>query len=348
MLGAKVKIKNLILLNIVLIISLLTSCNGNEHVIDTSGIKIDLKLKRFEQDLFNCKSSNDILKLKTKYPSFYPIFTNDIMVIRQPETVTSEQDVAVELYRYITHRDPDSLYKIAQSKFGDFSPYFKEIEEANRYIVHYFPEEKLSNVITFISAFEFASIYDEEAHNFCIGLDMYLGRNFEVYKLLNPQSFPKYRVDRFEPYHIVPNCIQSFLNYKIPESSHSTFIEQAIYEGKKMYTMDLILPKTPDSLKISYLRGQIEWNIAQEKNIWAYLIENEILFSSDKNDFQQHFFNDGPFTTPFGNESSPRAGVWVGWQIVKSYMKKHPEVTLKDLIANKDHNKIFQESGYKP
>ncbi len=348
MFAANVKIKKLILLNIVLTITMLVGCNGNEHVIDTSNIKIDLKLKRFEQDLFKCKNPNEISGLKSQYPSFYPIFTNDIMMIHGQGPVSSEQEVAVELYRYITHRDPDSLNKMAQAKFGDFSIYFKEFEQANKYIVHYFPNEKLNEVITFISAFEFASIYDEEAKSFCVGLDMYMGRNFEIYKLLNPQSFPKYRVDRFEPYHIVPNCVQSFLNYKIPESSHSTFIEQAVYEGKKMYAMDLILPKTHDSLKIGYLQGQLEWNIAQEKNIWAYLIENEVLFSSDKNDFQQHFFNDGPFTTPFGNESSPRAGVWVGWQIVRSYMKKHPEITLNDLLANKDHNMIFQESGYKP
>lgn len=344
-------IKKLKTLNYVLIITLslgLMGCTKNPHVIDTAAIESNLKLVRFEQALFACKSVEDIIKLQDKFPIFYSIYVNDIMPHQIRGMESTDGDIAVELYRYIAHKDMDSLYKITQAKYGDFEPYFEDLTEASKYIKHYFPEEDMKEAITFISTFEFGSIFNEETKSFGIGLDMYLGRDFEVYSLLNPQNFPRYRVERFEPYHIVPNCIQSFLNYKIPEGSSSTFIDQAVYEGKKMYAMDLLLPELPDSLKIGYLKGQIEWNKDQEKNIWAYLIEQEVLFSSDKNNFQQHFFNDGPFTSPFGNESSPRAGVWVGWQIVRSYMQKHPEVTLNDLIANNDHNKIFQESGYKP
>jgi len=78
------------------------------------------------------------------------------------------------------------------------------------------------------------------------------------------------------------------------------------------------------------------------------LVEEEVLFSSDKNQYQKHYFNDGPFTTPFGNESSPRIGAWVGWQIVKAYMAKNPTVTIDQLIAEKDLQMIFQSSGYRP
>lgn len=344
-------IKKLILLNIVLIITVIIGCNGfstDKNVLNTSDIPSNLKLHRFEQALFACKGVEEVLKLKEQYPVFYSIYVNDIMPHQIRGLESTDGDIAVELYRYIAHKDMDSLYKITQQEFGDFEDYFEQLEEASKYIKHYFPDEDMAEVITFISTFEFGSIFNEETKSFGIGLDMYLGRDFEVYSLLNPQNFPRYRVERFEPYHIVPNCIKSFLNYKIPEGSSSNFIDQAVYEGKKMYAMDLLLPTLPDSLKIGYLKGQIEWNRDQEKNIWAYLIENEVLFSSDKNDYQQHFFNDGPFTTPFGNESSPRAGVWVGWQIVRSYMEKNPEVTLTDLIANKNHNEIFQQSGYKP
>ena len=344
-------IKKLIILHIVLIITFFSGCSGcnkNKHVLNTNEIELNLKLERFEQDLFACKSVEDILKLKDSHSSFYPIYVNNIMPQKIRGMESNDNDVAVELYRYISHPDMDSLFQLTQDKFADFDVYFEELTDASKYIYHYFPEDKIETVTTYLSTFEFGSIYNEDAHSFGVGLDMYMGRNFEVYALLNPQNFPRYRVNRFEPQHITPNCVKSYLNAKVPQNKGSSFIDIAIYEGKKLYALDLILPELHDSLKIGYLAGQIEWNQAQEKNIWSYLVEKELLFSTTKSDFQQHFFNDGPFTTPFGNESSPRAGAWVGWQIVRSYMANNSNITLTELFNNQDHNAIFQACGYRP
>ncbi|MDG1045192.1 MAG: gliding motility lipoprotein GldB, partial [Bacteroidia bacterium] len=60
------------------------------------------------------------------------------------------------------------------------------------------------------------------------------------------------------------------------------------------------------------------------------------------------YFNDGPFTAPFGNESSPRTGAWVGWQIVRNYMEIHPKISIHQLLSNSNHMDIFHESGYRP
>ncbi|MFB1002946.1 MAG: gliding motility lipoprotein GldB, partial [Bacteroidia bacterium] len=111
---------------------------------------------------------------------------------------------------------------------------------------------------------------------------------------------------------------------------------------------DLPMPEHHDSLKINYHSGQIEYCEAQEKNMWTYLIEEEVLFSSDKNDYQRNYFNEGPFTAPFGNDSPPRTGAWIGWQIVRKYMNANPEVTIHDLLKDEDHQTIFQKSGYRP
>ncbi len=344
-------IKKLILLHKILIFVLVFSiagCTKNKHEIDTSKTKLEVKTYRFEQKLFKCKSVKDILLLQKTEPNFYEIYVNNIMPRQISGLTSNKQDIAVELYKYIAHPNMDSLYKLTQEKFGNFKSFEGEIENVNKLIYHYFPDEKIEDLITFVSTFEYGSIYNESDKAFGIGLEMYMGRNFEIYSQLNPQNFPRYRQLKFEPYHIVPNCVKSFLNYKIPEANTSTFLDQAVYEGKKLYAMDLILPAYPDSLKIGYLNGQTEWNKANEKQIWAYLIEKDVLFSSDKSAYQQHFFNDGPFTTPFGNDSSPRAGAWLGWQIVRSYMKKNPGLTLSDLLFNKNHNQIFQKSGYRP
>ena len=69
-------------------------------------------------------------------------------------------------------------------------------------------------------------------------------------------------------------------------------------------------------------------------------------------DFQkiQTYLNEAPFTPGLGekNQSAPKLGVWTGWQIVRKYMSKHPEVTLPQLMAMTDAQKILNDSKYRP
>jgi hypothetical protein len=333
---------------ILLLVSFFAGCDTSPHTKDLSHISLEMNSLRFEQELFQSNSVSEILKLKETHPHFYDVYTSTII---GPNVFTpggNDTDLAVEVYKYIAHKDMDSLYSIVQGSFNDFSTYENELQQAAKYINFYFPNEKIENVTTFISTFQYGSIFDQEKKSFGVGLDMYLGSDFEVYTMLNPEHFPMYRIAKFEPYRIAPNCVQTFMDYKIPNPNTTTFIEQAVHEGKKLYLLDLLLPEYHDSLKINYLGGQIEWAEANEENIWTFLVEEEMIFNSDKNKYQKHFFNESPFTSPFGNESSPRIGLWVGWQIIRSYMKNHPDVDIHELLNNDDLVGIFRASGYRP
>ena len=87
--------------------------------------------------------------------------------------------------------------------------------------------------------------------------------------------------------------------------------------------------------------------MANESRIWSFFIENKLLFSIDPN-LMNKYVNDGPTTNGFPKESPGNIGQFIGWQIVKSFVKKHPETTLRKLMEEKDLMKIFNESGYKP
>lgn len=344
-------IKKSIVLHIIFILTVsisLLSCNGSGEEIDLDSVDLELELVRFEQGLFKVNSVDELIQLQKKHPEFYDVYLNNIMPQSPMMYSMSDVDKAVELYRYISHPDMDSLFVLTQKKYGDFKHYNTELEKAAKRIKYYFSEEQINKAVTFVSSFEYGSVFLEDSKTFAIGLDMYMGRDFEVYPLLDPAKFPFYRISRFEPHYIVPNAVKSFLYYKALEGKANSFIDEAIYEGKVLYAMDKLLPHTADSLKISYANGQLEWCIANEENIWSYLVQEDVLYSTDKNDYIAKFFNDGPFTTPFGNESSPRAGAWVGWQIVRAYMARNTDVSLSDLLAEKDHQMIFSKSKYKP
>jgi hypothetical protein len=122
-----------------------------------------------------------------------------------------------------------------------------------------------------------------------------------------------------------------------------------IYNGKIMYFMDRVLPDMADSTKIRYTTEQLKWCNEFEGKVWGYFLEQNLLYETDYQKIQK-YLTEAPFTPGLGekNESAPKLAVWTGWQIVRKYMDKHPDVTLPQLMANKDAQKLLNESGYHP
>ena len=121
-----------------------------------------------------------------------------------------------------------------------------------------------------------------------------------------------------------------------------------IYNGKIMYFMDQVLPDVADTTKIGYTTKQLEWCQEFKSKIWGYFLEENLLYESDYQKYQK-YLTEAPFTPGLGekNESAPKLAVWTGWQIVREYMEKHPEVTLPQLMANQDAQEILNGSKYK-
>lgn len=101
---------------------------------------------------------------------------------------------------------------------------------------------------------------------------------------------------------------------------------------------------------MAYSKNKMDWCLSNEGNIWAYFIDNQLLFSSEYQT-KQRFIEDAPFSkfyTSFDSESPGRVGQWIGWRLISSYMDSHPEMGLIDLINEQDVQKILRESRYKP
>jgi hypothetical protein len=131
------------------------------------------------------------------------------------------------------------------------------------------------------------------------------------------------------------------------DESTNNLIANMIYHGKILYFLDAMFPEEPDYLKIGYQPEKLEWCIKNEAGMWTYLVEHQLLFNTDRMNMVR-FIGAAPFTAPFTNESPGRTGIWLGWQIVKKYMKKNSGTTLQALMLENDYQKILNESGYSP
>lgn len=293
-----------------------------------------VKIHRYEKALFSVDSTRMASEI-TKMTDVYAVFLGNV----PPDSAG-----ILQLIRYI--KDPliQQLYRETMVLFPDVSVQERELSEAFRYYSHYFPDHAIPQVFTYISGIDYQNPVIFQPPAMLIALDMYLGKEYEPYKQL---GLPSYLVNSFTREFMIRDCIRELAIYHMNDQyPGDNVMDKMIFEGKKLYFLDAVLPFQPDSVKIGYGGEQIKWCMENEANLWKFFIENEILYSTDIQIINK-FFTDGPFTRGFPG-SPARLGAWLGWQIVRKYMDAHPKLTLQDLLFEKDSRKILQESGYKP
>jgi len=311
---------------------------------DVSNIQVNIKIERFDNELFDGKNKNVIevdKQLGSKYGVFYEDFIHRILDSKYANT-----ESLANLYRDQAYTD---LTKEVDSVFPNLKVQEEGLTETFKYIKYYYPKAKIPKFISFASGFAYQMPVGDNYLG--IGLDMFLGKDSKFYKAI-VQSVPLYLSRRFTPDYIVPRVAETYAHEELfaEPDDNRTLLSKMIFQGKILYFLDQVLPENlSDSSKIGYTKQQIDWAQNFEGDIWAYFLENNYLYETDYQKIQV-FLSEGPFTPGLGEnrDSAPKLGVWMGWQIVRKYMKEHPDVTLQQLMADNDAQKILNQSKYKP
>ena len=262
---------------------------------------------------------------------------------------SSEKNYIKNLQRFLNDTVIKQIYYKSEAVFPDLTEIEKELNKAFKFYNYYFPSKQLPDVYTYISGFNESVVTDEKILG--IGLDKYFGDTCNYYSRL---GLPNYVKKNMHPEKIVSDCMKawSFMEFSSggPNINQTNIkdnvLNNMLFHGKIMCFLDAVLPYEEDSLKIGFSNKQLEWCKNNEAQMWNYLIENKLLFSTELQNIRK-LVTDHPFTPFFTNESPGRTGVWIGWQIVKSYMKK-TKCNLKELMYEKDYQKIMTISAYNP
>ncbi|MCX6352061.1 MAG: hypothetical protein NTX03_09390 [Bacteroidetes bacterium] len=344
------------IISIFILMLLITACKNKKWQADTSDIKYDFKFQRFEKDFYELdtthfKASMDALYIK--YPDLLKIYTEHLYRDYFKKVKPGDTTAIYENFKKLFFQN-----KSMTEVYGDvkkaFPPHeIKKIEtkltEALKRYKYFFPKERIPKFYTAMASFGIKAFntYDK---NPCLSLDMYLGSSYKYYNASNI-DFPLYVSRRMDKPFIIPDILSSFFESKYDRDSLTdrTILSKMIYAGKTLFFLDLLTPEIPDSVKLGYTKAQMQWCNDYAKEVWKHFNAKEVFFSTDENKRIQ-YLGDGPFTNAeeMPQESAPRLGEWLGWQLVKTYMEQHSDVTLKQLFMEKDCNKILKGAKYNP
>ena len=309
-----------------MVLCLFFSCSDKkQHQIDISNINVDFSVKRYEVDFYNA-TPKSLLNVKEKYPYLFPkAFTDSISLAK------------------INNKQEQELFIESNKIYKDFSSVKKQLSLLFKHVKHYNSKFKEPNVVTMLTNLDYESrvIYTDSL--LLISLDAYLGKKHKFYG-----DYPKYIKENNTKEHIVIDVANAIIDKQVMVSNNRNFVGKMIYEGKKMYLLDLYVPKVVDHEKIGFSLDKFNWAIANEEQIWKYFIDRKLLFNTDTK-LNKRFLENAPFSKFYmeqDNLSPGKIGVWVGWQIVRSYMK-YNDVPLQELLKINESD-LFNKSKYKP
>jgi hypothetical protein len=336
--------RHLILIFLVLAAGVTSSCKKNHYKVNTSSIKVKIEIKRLEKDLFALNPDEVIPMvpaLKKKYGSFLQLFS---MVINTGDI--NEDSFGDFLLRFCSDKQNNEVYNLTMKQFPDIKPIETGLQDAFSHYLYYFPGKQVPAVFTCITGFNNSIITGDSLLG--ISLDRYLGADCPYYPRLN---IYKYLAARMTPENIVPDCMYGwaasewdFASLKYPVDN---VLAEIIHYGKLKYFEKCMLPETPDELIFGFTPNQMKFCRNNESQMWLYLVENNLLFSTDQLKIRK-LVGEAPFTSYFTNDSPGRAAVWLGFRIVESYMIKNPSAKIDDLLTGTDVQSLLEQAKYNP
>ncbi|HUH45643.1 MAG TPA: gliding motility lipoprotein GldB [Arenibacter sp.] len=297
----------------------------NKEAEEIAKIEVGLDISRFDREFAEAGPA-DIQGLKKKYPYLFPAsYTDSIWVAKMKDTLQIEISTEVD------------------KVFPTFGEEEAGLHSLFRHVKYYYPGFSLPKIVTLTSDVDYSNRVILADTLLLIGLDNYLGPSHDFYRVI-----PKYIADDLDKKFLVRDVASAFANKIVPAPVDRTFLSQMIYYGKELYLKEKLMPSVTDDINIGYAPAQLDWAKANEEQVWRYFIEDGLLYGTDSK-LGPRFLDPAPFSKfqlELDNESPDMIGRFIGWQIVRAFVKNNKE-DLHEMLALSGEE-IFKRSQYKP
>jgi gliding motility-associated lipoprotein GldB len=301
---------------------------------EVAKVTVPVALERLEKPFFQIKTTTDAKRFITEHP----LFANQFLQRRQFPT---DEVLAGTLTRLATNAGLQQLGRQTDSTFQDSDKLKNGLQLMFQYIRYNFSDFQVPPVKTFVTGLSQDMFVNDSL--MVLGLDFFVGPDAQY-----RPNVPDYILRRYRPEYVLPTAALAISSkYNKKKLTDQTMLTEMIQFGKSLYFAERVLPCAPDSLLIGYTNQELTGINFNEGKIWAHFLEKKLLYNTASFTIQK-YVGERPNIPEIDKTCPGRVGAWVGWQIVRKYMTTHPNVTLAQLMADTDAQRILTESRYRP
>ncbi len=340
---------NVVLYCSMLALFLLFACQSHKgsNIPKVDESQIFLKIIRVDSLVHSNLEDTTIVKLiMNEYPSLYEILFGHLI-----GKSVEPGDALASLAAFRQIDATQNIYRLIDSAYREITTLEVDYRKALAYYQYHFPMRGTPDIFFIQSNLAVANfLFSREDGRDALGisLDFFLGDSYP-YKALaqeNP-AFSEYNSRTFNKDHLVSKSVNALVEDILPQPASIRMLDLMIREGKRYFILDQLLPHLPDSVVFEYTPGQLDWCRDNEREIWTFLTEKDLVFNTDVSTINKYILP-APSSRGMPEESPGRTAGWIGYQIVQAYMDRNPGMTLSELIQTTDPNVILNDSKYRP
>lgn len=324
------------------VVLVMTGCSSNPLEADISGIDLNMKLERFDQDLFEMdQDSMDfaIDKLYKEYGDFFDVFNVHVISIGQ----ASSRRYSSFLSMFINDPTNREVYEYTNEVFASTADIESQLSDGFSHYLYHYPDSLPPRVVAYVSRFN-QGLFTVESF-VGVGLDQYLGSSCDYY---HQMGTPLYLARKKEPARLAVDVMTAWATQLYPyNDSLDNVLSRMIYHGQLAWFVGAMYPEADEALIAGFTEDQMKWCRNNEKQMWTHLVEEKLLFSNDPMNIRK-LVEDAPYTRFYTSESPGRAAVWQGWQIVEAFADRNPKLSVHQLMSQRNYQELLRLSRYNP
>lgn len=179
-----------------------------------------------------------------------------------------------------------------------------------------------------------------------IALNHYLGEDYKGYQ---NRLWPAYMRSEKTPVNLPYDITEALVATEFPftDSDGTTALSRMIYEGALIETKMRLVPDADLAIALGYNDTQLDWFKHNSKELWQMAISKKLLYDTSK-ETAARLVDKSPSTSILSPYVPGRAGRYIGYMIVRSYIKRHPDTPLQYLLSSDFYNndKTLPAAGY--
>lgn len=317
----------------------LFACSDNSAVLPKEPT---VKISRFDKLVL----TDAVDRLRDEFPVFSNLYFSNIIEISNSE----KDSISEELNLFLD----DEFIKALNNKVDSV---YKDLDDIERQLSLSFDlyKQKLDpdfnpSMYTFTSGLVYQTILfdDNGKDGIGIGLDMFLGESFPYVSLSsqNP-AFSDYIIRAFNKEHLPKKIMENLILDQMGDVKGNRLLDYMIYNGKKKYILEQLMPYVQDSVIIEYSEEELLWSEENQQDIWSHFFREELFFETDMRKINKLILP-SPNSPGMPDVAPGRTANFIGWQVVKQFMQRYPNTSLRELMSMNDNQGILDKSKYKP
>lgn len=325
-----------------LLMLLLVSCHFNMDEKKKEGNETEISVIRFDKllnEYVELNSFSALQKMNTEYAVETKLLIEDILGLGQ----VNDNNINGRLKAYFSDPTLQALMKDALVKYDDMEEVEKGLTYGFKKLKEEVPSIKIPSVYAQFSALNESVVVGDSILGFSV--DKYMGEDYPLYK----RYYYDYQRKSMNPNRIIPDCFSFYLmsEYPFPMDGNRTLLDMMMHFGKINYVVSKIMGYKSFEEELGFTKEEIEWCKANKKSIWMYMVQNGHLFATDPMIIRK-YTKPAPYTAFFGDDSPAMVGIWMGVQLIDSYMKNNKKTGIKELLENTDYQQMLTDTKFKP